>query len=96
MATSNATPIYTNLTDATQASFADTLNAMREWLDRRKCYLSHFRHVSGDDGTVVISAGFPTADDPASMNFTGNSAALARPKALSPRVEGLRVNRCSC
>ena len=47
-----------------QASFADTLSAMREWLDRRKCYLSHFRHVTGDDGIVVISAGFPSADDP--------------------------------
>jgi hypothetical protein len=47
-----------------QASFADTLNAMREWLDRKNCYLAHFRHLSGDDGIIVISAGFAKADDP--------------------------------
>ena len=47
-----------------QAIFADTLNAMREWLDREKCYLSQFRHRSDDDGTIVISAGFSKADDP--------------------------------
>jgi hypothetical protein len=47
-----------------QASFADTLNFMREWLDREKYYLSHFRHMSGDDESIVISAGFADADDP--------------------------------
>jgi hypothetical protein len=47
-----------------QAEFADILNAMREWLDREKCFLSRFSHASGKDGIVVISAGFPNADDP--------------------------------
>jgi hypothetical protein len=47
-----------------RAEFADILNKMREWLDREKCYLSHFRHTSGEDGIIVISAGFPSADDP--------------------------------
>jgi hypothetical protein len=47
-----------------QAIFADTLNAMREWLDREKCYLSQFRHKNDDDGTILIIAGFSDADDP--------------------------------
>jgi hypothetical protein len=47
-----------------QASLADTLSAMREWLDREKCYLSHFRHENGDDGTIVISASFSNDGDP--------------------------------
>jgi hypothetical protein len=46
-----------------QASFADTLAAMREWLDREKCNLLHFSHTSNADGTIVISAGFPGADN---------------------------------
>ena len=46
-----------------QASLADTLNSMREWLDRERCNLAHFRHTSGEDGIIVISAGFATADD---------------------------------
>ena len=47
-----------------QTSLADTLSAMREWLDREKCYLSHFRQQSGDDGTVVISLSFSDDYDP--------------------------------
>ncbi len=47
-----------------QANFADTLNAMREWLDRERCHPSRFSHVSGEDGNVVISISFPHADDP--------------------------------
>jgi hypothetical protein len=47
-----------------QGSFADTLGAMREWLDREKCYLSHFRHKSDDGGMVIISVGFLNGDDP--------------------------------
>jgi hypothetical protein len=47
-----------------QASLADTLSAMREWLDREKCYLSHFRHTNADDGTIVISASFSNDYDP--------------------------------
>jgi hypothetical protein len=47
-----------------EIKLADTLNGMREWLDREKCYLSRFRHESGKDGTVVISASFTNADDP--------------------------------
>jgi hypothetical protein len=47
-----------------QAKLADTLNTMREWLDRKNCYLSHFGHMREGDGVIVISAGFPTEDDP--------------------------------
>jgi len=36
------------------SGFADTLAAMREWLDREKLYLSHFRHENGD-GMIVMS-----------------------------------------
>jgi hypothetical protein len=46
------------------ARLADTLNAMREWLDREKCYLSRFRYESGNDGTAVISVSFSNNDDP--------------------------------
>jgi hypothetical protein len=52
-----------------QADFADILNAMREWLDRERCYLSRFSHVNGKDGIVVISASFPNADDPRLDDF---------------------------
>lgn len=47
-----------------QASFADTLKSMREWLDRERYHLAHFRHTSRNDGSIVISAGFANADDP--------------------------------
>jgi hypothetical protein len=47
-----------------RANLADTLNTMREWLDRKKCYLSHFGHTSEGDGVIVISAGFAQEDDP--------------------------------
>jgi hypothetical protein len=46
-----------------QASLADILNEIREWHDRKKCALSHFRHTSDEDGSIVISAGFATAED---------------------------------
>jgi hypothetical protein len=47
-----------------QANLADTLGAMREWLDRERCYLSHFRHEIGEGGIVIISAGFSNDYDP--------------------------------
>lgn len=47
-----------------EKSLAGILNSMREWLDREKCDLSHFRYTSGEDGVIVISAGFPNPDDP--------------------------------
>jgi hypothetical protein len=43
--------------------FADTLAAMREWLEREKLYLAHFRHENGD-GIIVMSVGFANPDDP--------------------------------
>jgi hypothetical protein len=46
-----------------QANLAATLNAMREWLDREKCSVSHFRHVAGADGTLLISVGFSAPHD---------------------------------
>jgi hypothetical protein len=47
-----------------QTGFAEVLSAMREWLDRERCHLTHFRHVTGDDRSVVISAGFANDGDP--------------------------------
>jgi hypothetical protein len=46
-----------------QLDLADTLGAMREWLDRKRCNLSHFRHTSDAAGIVVIiSVGFAAGD----------------------------------
>jgi len=39
-----------------QADLADTLAAMREWLDRERCVLSHFCHTGDGAGFVVIYA----------------------------------------
>jgi hypothetical protein len=44
-------------------AFADTLGAMREWLDREKLHLAHFRHENGK-GMIVMSVGFANPDDP--------------------------------
>jgi hypothetical protein len=64
--------------------FADSLAAMRDWLEREKLYLAHFRHRN-DDGMIVMSVGFANPDDPASMLFTGPSATWAkRRKLISP------------
>ena len=41
-----------------QADLANTLAAMREWLDRERCNLSHFRHAGDGDGNVIIKADF--------------------------------------
>jgi hypothetical protein len=46
-----------------EGTFADTLGAMREWLDREKLYLAHFRHEIGG-GMIVMSVGFSNPDDP--------------------------------
>jgi len=43
--------------------FAHTLTVMREWLEREKLYLAHFRHIN-DDGMIVMSVGFANPDDP--------------------------------
>jgi hypothetical protein len=42
-----------------QANFAETLNAMREWLDRARCHPSRFSHVSGEDGKRRYQHQFP-------------------------------------
>jgi hypothetical protein len=60
-----------------QASLADILNSMREWLDRERCNLSHFRHTSGDDGIIVIAPASLTLMIPASMHFISSSAEQA-------------------
>ena len=52
-----------------RASLADTLGAMREWLDSRRCALSHFRHERDVDGTIVISIGFTSIDDTHANEF---------------------------
>lgn len=51
------------------ARLADTLGAMREWLDGRRCALSHFRHARDTDRTVVISVGFTAIDDTHATEF---------------------------
>jgi|HubBroStandDraft_6_1064221.scaffolds.fasta_scaffold65894_3 hypothetical protein len=45
-----------------RADLANILSAMREWLDRERCSLLHFRHADGGVGMVVISAGFAAGD----------------------------------
>jgi hypothetical protein len=62
-----------------QANLGETLKSMREWLDREKYHLSHFRHVSGDDGSIVISAGFANPDDPRIEAFHRKFGGLATP-----------------
>jgi len=45
-----------------RTDLADTLSAMRLWLDHERCKLLHFRHRTGGQGIVVISAGFDVGD----------------------------------
>ena len=45
-----------------QVDLAEILNTMREWLDRERCNLWHFRHAGDGTGLVVIDAGFATGD----------------------------------
>ncbi len=46
-----------------RAGLAETLGAMREWLDGRRCALSHFRHAHERDETILISLGFTSIDE---------------------------------
>jgi hypothetical protein len=42
-----------------RAELADTLGAMRIWLDREKCTISNFRHKNDDAaGSVILKADF--------------------------------------
>jgi hypothetical protein len=43
-----------------KADLADTLAAMREWLDRERCILFSFRHEGEGAGAIVIKAEFAT------------------------------------
>ena len=52
-----------------RASLADTLGAMREWFDSRRCAPSHFRQAGNVDGTIVISVGFTSNDDTRANEF---------------------------
>ena len=52
-----------------RSRLADTLGAMREWLDSRRCALAHFRHARDADGTIVISVGFTSPDDTHANEF---------------------------
>jgi len=45
-----------------QPDLAAALSAMREWLDRERCNLLHFRHTSDGTGIIVINAGFAAGD----------------------------------
>jgi len=45
-----------------QADLADTLTAMRVWLDRERCVLLHFRHAGDGMGSILINAGFAVDD----------------------------------
>jgi hypothetical protein len=45
-----------------QADLPEILNTMREWLDRERCNLWHFRHASDGTGFIVINAGFAAGD----------------------------------
>jgi hypothetical protein len=48
---------------------ADTLSAMRVWLDARRCALSHFRQAREADGMVVISVGFTSINETHANEF---------------------------
>jgi hypothetical protein len=52
-----------------QAKLPDTLNTMREWLDREKFNLSRYSHVTEADGIVIINVSFPDTDDPRLDDF---------------------------
>jgi len=38
------------------------MNDMREWLDRYKATISHFRSATAVEGTVTITVGFTATD----------------------------------
>jgi hypothetical protein len=60
-----------------QADLAETLGAMREWLDREKCNLLHFSHTSDRTGIVVIDAGFSDGDHVCAEAFRQHFGAVA-------------------
>jgi hypothetical protein len=57
-----------------QAEFGEIIGAMREWVDRNKCWLERFETEAGDGGGSIIKAQF-TEDDLAELfrrEFQGN------------------------
>ena len=76
-------------TRITRASFADTLGAMRDWLDRNATGPVKFETASGDDCVIVIRVEFDREHQAQQFDarFPGDPAAvraippLARPAA---------------
>jgi len=60
-----------------QPDLAAALSAMREWLDRERCNLLHFRHTSDGTGIVVINAGFAEGDHVCAEAFRQHFGAAA-------------------
>jgi hypothetical protein len=68
-------------TRITRASFADTLGAMRDWLDRNASGPVKFETASGDDGVIVIRVEFGREDQAQEFaaKFPSEAAAVHGP-----------------